>query len=835
MEHVTNEGIGARLLRKEDDRFMRGRGEYVGDIRLPGMQDVAFLRSPLAHARIKAIHVPSGLRERVILAEDLAGVAPIRADTSLPGFKSSVQPILATGKVRYVGETVALCVAPTRAEAEDMAAEVEVDFEPLPAVHDMLQGRGPSAPLVHEPWGDNQFLTTLTDVNFEAVKEAVRAGTAVSVTRELRTARQAMCPLEGRGVVADWNTRLGQLVVYTSTQQPHIVRSGLAECLGLDEGAIRVVAPDVGGGFGYKGILLPEEVALAWATRRLGVPLRWLEDRRENLIAGADCREHHYILTAYADTQGRLLALDCEATVDSGAYSAYPFSACLEAGQIGSILPGLYDFPHYRCRTWSVATNKPPILPYRGVARTGVCFALEVTLDALARKLGIEPTRLRFNSLVQPEQMPFDNIAGRHFDSGDYPEALRRAVDAIGFDTIRARQREGERDGRRIGVGFAMYAEQAGHGTSVYAAWGIPFVPGYEQCQARFTPDGALELRIGAHSHGQGLETTLSQVAHSILGIPHDRIRLIHGDTAATPYSTGTWGSRSMIMSGGAVAAACEALADRVLDVGAKLLQAGREQVRIEAGTVVGPSGRIAVAEVARTWYRRPQDLPPDLNPGGLELTAGYKAKRDTGTFSYAAHAAVVAVDAETGEVELLDYVVVEDGGVLVNPMIVDGQILGGTAQGIGTALYEEMPYDAQGQPLASTLSDYMLPGPAEVPEVRILHMETPSPYTRFGQKGIGEGGAIAPPAAIANAINDALAGLGAELLVSPITPRRIVEAIARANPPVIPEAEPQARLSGTSGSESSLPSRDPGSERGSPSARVAPSGMTGANGGGLA
>ena len=783
MEHVTGEGIGARLLRKEDDRFMRGRGEYVGDIRLPGMQEVAFLRSPLAHARIKAINIPPALRDRVLVAEDLQGVAPIRADTALPGFKSSVQPILAIGKVRYVGEAVAVCVAPTRAEAEDLAAEIEVDLEPLPAVHDMLQGRRPGAPLVHEQWGDNLFLTTFTDVNFEAVKEAVKVGAAVSVTRELRTARQAMCPLEGRGVVTDWNARLGQIVVYSSTQQPHIVRSGLAECLRLDEGAIRVVAPDVGGGFGYKGILLPEEVALAWATRRLGVPLRWLEDRRENLIAGADCREHHYILTAYADAQGRLLALDCEATVDSGAYSAYPFSACLEAGQIGSILPGLYDFPHYRCRTWSVATNKPPILPYRGVARTGVCFALEVTLDALARKLGIEPTELRFNSLVRPEQMPFDNIAKRHFDSGDYPEALRRAVDAIGLDKVRARQREGERDGRRIGVGFAMYAEQAGHGTSVYAAWGIPFVPGYEQCQARFTPDGALELRIGAHSHGQGLETTLSQVAHSILGVPHDRIRLIHGDTAATPYSTGTWGSRSMIMSGGAVASACEALADRVLDLGARLLQARREEVRIEDGAVVGPSGRIAVAEVARTWYRRPQDLPPDLNPGGLELTAGYKAKRDTGTFSYAAHAAVVAVDTQTGELELLDYVVVEDGGVLVNPMIVDGQILGGTAQGIGTALYEEMPYDAQGQPLASTLSDYMLPGPAEVPEVRILHMETPSPYTRFGQKGIGEGGAIAPPAAITNAVNDALKELGAELLVSPITPRRIVEAIARARP----------------------------------------------------
>ncbi len=639
---MTEQGIGARLIRKEDDRYMRGRGQYVGDIRIAGMQEVAFLRSPLAHARIRQIKIPPALRERVFIAEDLAGVAPIRADTSLPGFKSSVQPILATAKVRYVGELVAMCVAPSRAEAEDMLSEIDIDFDPLPAVTDMLAARRPGAPLVHEHWGDNLFLTTSTEVNFEAVK----AKAALSVTRELRTARQVMSPIEGRGVVATWNSRLGQLTVTTSTQQPHIVRSGLAECLGIDEGQIRVVSPDVGGGFGYKGILLPEEVALAWATRKVGRPLRWLEDRRENLTANADCREHHYILTAYADADGRLLALDCEATVDSGAYSAYPFSACLEAGQIGSILPGLYDFPHYRCRVYSVASNKPPILPYRGVARTGVCFALEVTLDALARQLGVEANDLRMKSLVGPAQMPFDNIAKRHFDSGDYPEALRRAIDAIAFDRVRERQRHGEPDGRRIGIGFAMYAEQAGHGTSVYAAWGIPFVPGFEQAQARFTPDGGLELRIGAHSHGQGLETTLSQVAHSILGVPHDRIHLVHGDTAETPYSTGTWGSRCMIMSGGAVAAACDELAERVLKIGAGLLQARREDVRIENGFVVGPSGRIAVPEIARIWYRRPQDLPADVDPRGLELTAGYKAKRDTGTFSYAAHAAVVAVSA---------------------------------------------------------------------------------------------------------------------------------------------------------------------------------------------
>jgi carbon-monoxide dehydrogenase large subunit len=774
---VTDQGIGARLPRKEDKRYLRGRGLFVADISLPHMLHVAFLRSPVAHGRVRSIRIPPQFRDHVFTADDLAGVKPIRADTALPGFKSSVQPVLVVDKARYVGEPVVMCVAPTRAQAEDMVSAVEVDFDELIPVHDMLAARHSGAPLLHESWGDNLFLTTEIEVGLAAI----RSRAAVSVTRELRTSRQAMSPLEGRGVVAYWDTRLDQLVVISATQQPHIVRSGLAECLGLDEGRIRVMAPDVGGGFGYKGVLLTEEVALAWAAQKLGRPLQWIEDRRENLTAGANCREHHYLVTAHADEEGRLLGLECEATVDAGAYSAYPFSACLEAGQISSIFPGLYDFPDYRCRTYSVATSKPPILPYRGVARTGVCFALEVTLDALARKLGIEPSLFRMRSLVRPEQMPFDNVTSRHFDSGDYPTSLRQATEAIGLVALRERQKRGEPDGRLVGVGFGMYSEQAGHGTSVYAGWGIPFVPGHELCQARLTPDGGLELRIGAHSHGQGLETSLSQVAHSILGVPHDRIKLVHGDTAQTPYSTGTWGSRCAIMSGGAVAAACDELAARLKGIGAALLQSRVEHVRLEAGLIFGPSGRISVSDLARIWYRRPQDLPHDLVSGGLEVTAGYKAKRDSGTFSYAAHAAVVAVDPETGEVEILDYVVIEDGGVLLNPLIVDGQICGGIAQGIGTALYEEMHYGENGQPTCSTFADYLLPGSSELPNIRIKHMATPSPYTRFGQKGLGEGGAIAPPAAITNAINDALKDLGVELLVLPVTPDRILAAIEMA------------------------------------------------------
>ena len=775
----TRAGVGASVPRKEDERYLRGRGEFIADIRIVGMKEVCFLRSPVAHARIRSIRKPKSAEASVFTAADLAGVGAIVANSRLPGFKPSEQPVLAADKVRYVGEPVAACVAESRAAAEDLAAEVEVDFEELPAVSDMLAARAPGSALLHEQWGDNVFLETVVDADLEPIRRSA----AITVKRRFRTARQCMPPIEGRGAVAVWDRRLEQLLIYTATQIPHIVRTGLADCLRLDHGQVRVVPPDVGGGFGYKGLLLAEEVCASFLARKLGHPIRWIEDRREQLTANANCREHHYDVTAYADAEGRLLAIDAEATVDAGAYSAYPFSACLEAAQVASILPGPYDFEAYRCRTWSAATNKPPILPYRGVARAGVCFVMELMMDAIAREAKREPYEVRLKALIPPEKMPFDNITKKHFDSGDYPECLRRAVKAIDLPAVRARQAKGEADGSRIGVGFAIFCEQAAHGTSVYSGWGIPMVPGFEQAEARLTPDGGLELRVGIQSHGQGLETTLSQVANEVLGIGLDRIKVVHGDTAMTPYSTGTWGSRCMVMAGGAVATACRELGTRLANIGAHLLQTTPEQVSVRDGKVIGPNGSVEIAEIGKTWYLRPQDLPEGVAPGGLDVTAGYKAVRDSGTFSYAAHAAVISIDPELGTVRILDYAVVEDGGVLVNPMIVDGQVFGGTAQGIGTALYEEMPYDDHGQPMASTLADYMLPGATEVPAIRVEHMETPSPYTTFGQKGIGEGGAIGPPAAIANAVNDALAPLGVELTELPITPKRILAALAAARP----------------------------------------------------
>ncbi len=778
---INNQGIGARVPRKEDFRHLHGKGNFVADMSMPGLSEVAFLRSPVAHAQLTHIDIPASLTGRVY-TRGMMDARDIVADSTLPTYQSSAQPLLANDKVRFVGEPMVMAFAPTRAEAEDMLEQVQVDFNALPVYANVDAARQAQQHLIHEHWTDNNFLTLTANRDFDTYA----AQAEVVVHRKISLSRQCMVPMEGKAVLAYWDHQADQLVVVTATQVPHMIRTAVAMFLDMEQGQVRVISPDVGGAFGYKCVLQQEEICIAWLAKTHKRPFRYIEDRREHLIAGANTREHDYEMTAYADKNGKLLALDAKITIDGGAYSIWPFTIGLEPGQAIGNLPGPYDFKGYRCVSQCVATNKPGFVPYRGVARTGVCFAMELTMNALAKEIGVEPWEIRQRNLVKSEQMPYVNVTNKHFDSGDYPASVQRALEMIDIERVRREQALPRPDGKRIGVGIATYTEQSAHGTSVFAAWGTPIIPGYDQAFVRITPDGGLEMRVGVHSHGQGMETTFAQIAHETLGIDIAKIRLVHGDTAQTPFSTGTYASRSLVMSGGAVARACKTLLPRVLHIGAHLLKVKPDEVKLDGSDVVcinnPDAGRVSMGKIANAWYINPQLLPPDVDPGGLETTAAYKPKTDTGSFTYATHAAVVAVDPALGSVEILDYVCVEDCGIMVNPMVVEGQTIGGIVQGIGTAMFEETQYDVLGQPNASTFADYILPGAAESPKIRVDHFETPSPHTEFGAKGMGEGGAIAPPAVIFGAVNDALQGLGApELLETPLTPRKVLEAIQEA------------------------------------------------------
>jgi aerobic carbon-monoxide dehydrogenase large subunit len=768
--------IGASLLRKEDNRHLLGASTFVADVRIPGLQDIAFVRSQSAHARVVSIDKPEGFEHRVYALADLGDIHCLDSGPELASFRTVPYPPLAGDRVRFVGQTVAACVAPTRAEAEDLAQQVMFNVEDLPVVVDAVEAIKPGTPTLFDGWPDNAFIhATIAEGDIARVANA-----PVQMRRQFKMNRQATAPLETRGVLAYWDHRLDELVVYSATQGPHVMRLGIAQTLGLPEHKLRVIAPDVGGGFGGKNRLMPEEIAVAAIALKCGHPVRWIEDRREHLIASVHAREHYYDLTLYAERTGRILGLKGELFVDAGAYSLWPSGPFMESSMAARNLPGPYRIEHLHVETHTVATNKAPLGPYRGVARPGACFAIERAMDELAYELGMDPVELRRTNLVRAADMPYRTIGGLTLDTGDYPGALEAVVDMVDLPTIRARQQLGESDGRRIGVGFAIYTEQSGHGTIEWTKRKSRVVPGYESATVRMLPDGTVHIMVGVLNHGQGLETTLAQIAAHELGIDPSQISIRHGDTSATPFGFGTFASRSIVFSGGAVAKASSMLADKLREIGAHLLQSTVQSASIRDGAVHAGGASVLLSAIARAANVRPEMLPTNVTPG-LEITATYEPPDSGGVFSYGVHAAVVAADPETGVVEILQYSVAEDCGTMINPMIVDGQIIGGIAQGIGTALYEESPYDKAGEPLATTFGDYMMPCAPEIPRIEIRHFVSPAHNTQHGVKGMGEGGAIAPPAAIANALSDAFRSIGARFTETPMTPRRVSEAVARA------------------------------------------------------
>jgi carbon-monoxide dehydrogenase large subunit len=768
--------IGASVLRKEDARHLLGYGMFIADMRMPGMQDVAFVRSDMANAKVRRVLRPPGTAGKAFTLADIGPLNILQAGPELAAHRHSPYPALADERVRYVGQPIVACIQPTRAQAEDLADLVELELEPLPAVVDAVAAMRPGSPRVFEQWADNAYITnTVTEGD-----PITLAAAPVRLRRQFRMNRQATVSLECRGVLAYWDHRNDELTVYLSTQGGHVVRIGLAQALGLPENKVRVIAPDVGGGFGGKNRIMPEDIAVAAIAMKVGHPVRWIEDRREHLLASVHCRDHFYDLTLSASKDGTLLGVEGEIYIDAGAYSLWPTGSFMEASMASRNLTGPYRIRHLNLKTYTVATNKAPMGPYRGVARPGACFAIERLVDELARELKREPFELRQQNIVTSAELPYRTAAGMRLDTGDYVSSLNIARDMVDLPAIRARQAQGEPDGRAIGVGFAFYTEQSGHGITEWVKRKSRVAPGYESANARMLPDGSVIIHVGTHNHGQGHETTFSQIAAHELTISPELISIRYGDTATAPFGFGTFGSRSIVFGGGAVARSCRMLIEKIQKIGAHLLQTDIGQTSVASGAVHGPAGSVSFAEIAYAANVRQEHLPSGMEPL-LDVTGTSAPAETGGVFAYGTHAVVVAVEPDTGVIEILDYAVSEDCGTMINPMIVDGQVQGGIAQGIGTALYEEIPYDEIGQPLATTFGDYMVPCAPEIPAVRVAHIVHPARATEYGVKGLGEGGAIAPPAAIANAVSDAFRDIGASFNETPLTPRRVSEAVDRA------------------------------------------------------
>jgi len=775
--------VGARVARREDPRLLTGQGSYVDDHRPPRLLYAAFLRSPHAHARIVRIDASAALVlpgvVAVLTGDDIARSAkPVRAASKTPAVKTTSFPPLALDKVRHVGEAVAMVAAESRYLAEDAIERIVVEYAPLPVVKDMESALEPASPVLHDEAGTNLL------VSREFVRgdvDAALAGAALVVRERFRFHRHTPVCMENRGCLAEYATGSETLTLRSSAQCPGLVRDVLSDLLDMPEHRIRVIAADVGGGFGAKASLYPEEIATCVMARRLGRPVKWIGDRREDLLATTHAWDEIVEAELGVNRDGTIVGLRAQVTADVGAYSIYPWTAAIEPVQTISFLPGPYRVPTYRGRTRGIATCKAPLGPYRGVGRPPAVFVIEGLMDRAARQLGLDPTEIRLRNFIRDEDFPYKSPSGIVWDRASFTASLLKAREALDYPALRAEQARARAAGRWIGIGVVSYVELTGIGSAIPVSPGMPVSTGTEAATIRFDPSGKVTAVFGVASHGQGLETTLAQIVADEVGVPIEDVRVVHGDTELSPYGTGTYASRSLVLAGGAAILAGRSIREKMLLIAGHLLEAApADIVMTDARCAVRglPDRSVTVREIARAAYTGARQLPKGLEPG-LEATRFYDPYY--GTASNATHVAVVEVDRATCEVKTLRYVVVEDCGRMVNPLIVDGQVHGGVAQGIGAALLEEIVYDDHGQLLSGTLMDYVVPSACEVPWMEVHHLETPSPVALGGFRGMGEGGTIGAPAAIANAIADALTPLGIEVAELPVTPDRLFRLIERA------------------------------------------------------
>jgi carbon-monoxide dehydrogenase large subunit len=769
-EHTKGTGmtwVGRAIRRLEDPALIAGQGRFTAD--LPAAHWVRFVRSPVAAGKIKKIDAPKDAT--VITAADLKAVKKITPMLHKFNYRPAGQSILADGQVRFVGEPVAAVVAASEEAAEDLSDLVELAIDDTAPVIDARAALAAGAPQIHAEAPGNVIVEgQIKTPGFDAAW----SGAHKTVKLEARSRRQSAMPMEARAGHVSYEASTGRVTLTCTTQMPHLTRTAIADVLGMRETDLRVIAPDVGGGFGQKMSLAPEYVVLVWLARKLKSSVAWTEDRRENLIAGYHSRDQYITLQGAFDKDAKMIALKADVVANVGAYSCFPTTCGVEPLMAMAEMPGPYDVRHYECRARGVLTNTCTMAPYRGVSRPVITFTLERLMDKAAAALGVDPVEIRRRNLI--DKFPYTSAAGLTFDEASYQQTLEMAVEAIDLPAFRKRQKEARGKGRHLGIGFATFSERTGYGSAAFAARGATIVPGWETVVLSVDPSGFVEARIGSSPHGQGLRTTLAQIIADEIGVPPDLIKVVHGDTDTSPYGWGTFASRSLVISGGATLIAAQKVRAKLIKMASHLLEAAPEDIVLADGAakVAGTDRSVTIADMARVAYTQTHSFKGEIEPG-LTEQGTYDPP---GTFSNACHVAIVEVDIETGRTTIEKFLVAEDAGRIINPMIADGQVHGGIAQGIGNALLEEIIYDDNGGILTANLADYMPPTAREIPPIELHHMETPSVNSITKAKGLGEGGTIGAPAAIINAINDALAPFDVQIDEIPATPQRIRAAL---------------------------------------------------------
>ncbi|HEY6403025.1 MAG TPA: glyceraldehyde dehydrogenase subunit alpha, partial [Blastocatellia bacterium] len=759
--------IGQKVKRTEDPRLIQGIGHYVDDIELAGTLSVAILRSPYAHAKINSIDIEAAKSAPGVVAvytgKDVEGkVGDVPCAVALPELKHPKYPVLAAGKVIFVGHPIAAVVATDKYKARDAAELIEVDYDPLDVITDAEKAARGDSPVIHEEFGTNvAFFHNAGSGDVEAAfKQADRI-----VTQRINHQRLAPIAMEPRGVLAQYFPGEQQLNLWSSTQIPHLLRTQLASMLGIPENRIRVIAPEVGGGFGSKVDIYAEEALLGWISTQLNKPVKWIESRRENVQATIHGRSQVGVVSVAVKNDGTLLGLKYDVTADIGAYLQLLTPAIPTL--TGLMLSGCYKIPAIQMTCKGVFTNKMSTDAYRGAGRPEATYLIERIMDRIAQELNIDPVELRRKNFPKPEEFPFATATGLFYDSGDYEKALAKALEIAGYKKLREEQKTARAQGRLIGVGISTYVEICAMGPSIALASG-----GWESATVRVEPTGKVTVLTGISPHGQGEETAFAQIIADMLGVDINDVLVVHGDTSVVQYGIGTFGSRGIAVGGAALALATEKVVAKARTLAAHLLGANEADLSFENGRFAGaPDDRtVTIQEVARAAYI-PHNVPPDFEPG---LVATHFFEPKNFTFPNGTHVCVVEVDKETGDVKILRYIAVDDCGRQINPMIVQGQVHGGIAQGLAQALFEEVVYDENGQLLTGELMDYAVPKAHQLPRYELDHTVTPTPVNPLGAKGVGEAGTIGATPAVANAVIDALAPFGVKHVDLPLRPEKL-------------------------------------------------------------